>query len=98
MKTFRHPWRDEEFLLHLQLNNASPAVGFTATVRHRLTDGRELVEPYEVGDGQPSFRFMVSRAHPLETETVVEYPDAVTLEAYRLEDRAYYPIDAFFVG
>lgn len=99
MKRFRHAWTDpEDFILHVQVNNPDPKLKYKATVVHELSDGRRLVETWPVTRGETSFRFMVSRAHPLEERMVIEYPAAVTLEAYKLDDRAFYPTAAFFVG
>ena len=97
MKQFEHIWTNEFFLLHIQLNN-SGNINFEAIVTRQYEDGQSKKETVSVKQDVKSHRFIISRTHPKEKQVIVEYPDSVILEAYKVDDRAYYPTESFFVG
>ena len=41
-------------------------------------------------------RFIISRSHPAETDFYVAYPNEAVLEAFIIDDRAYYPTESFY--
>ncbi len=99
MKNFTYKWDDSVFLLHIQLtrsNAESDAVA--ARISREYEGGQTKSESVEVKKGDKSHRFIVSRSHPKEISFRVEYPQAVSLEAFKIDDRAYYPTESFFVG
>lgn len=96
MKKFEHIWNPDFFLLHIQLNNNGNA--FEAHVIREYEGGTTQTEVVSVHDQLTSFRFIISKTHPKEIQVSVEYPDDVILEAFKVDDRAYYPTESFFVG
>jgi hypothetical protein len=40
----------------------------------------------------------VSRSLPTEKQISIEYPQNIKLEAFKVDDRAYYPTESFFVS
>lgn len=60
--------------------------------------GTMVDEAVRVPEGQETHRFIVSRSHPDEEAIRLVYPAEFTLEAFAIDDRAYYPTTAFFVG
>ena len=95
MKSFTYIWCEEYFLLHVQLNNPGRNE-FTANLIRVFPAGRRTTEEVLVPPGTLSHRIMVSRSHPTETATTIEYPEDVRIEVFRLDDRAYYPTEAYF--
>ncbi len=96
MKRFEHVWSSEYFLLHIQLINDSN-MPFNIAVTREYKGGRSRAEEIDVKDVK-SYRFIVSRSHPKEKRIVIDYPEGITLEAFKIDDRAYYPTESFFVG
>jgi hypothetical protein len=94
MKKFEHDWSSEYFLLHIQLNNYRGSKYIAKVIREY--DGGLPKEEIVNVDGTESHRFIVSRTHPKELRFVVEYPDDIILEAFKVDDRAYYPTESFF--
>lgn len=97
MKRFEYNWSSDIFLLHIQLNNDSD-ITFDATVTREYEGGNPRTEVISVKHDVKSHRFIVSRSHPKENKVVIDYPKGVTLEAFKVDDRAYYPTESFFVG
>lgn len=97
MKTFTHTWEGEIFLLHLELNRTDGA-GYQTELVRTFRDGTTGKETVPVKKGEASYRFLVTRTHPKETSFTFQYPDEVMLSAFKLDDRAYYPTESFFVG
>jgi hypothetical protein len=95
IKTFKHIWGEDFFLLHIQLNNNN--LLFNSIITREYTDGKSRKETINVQPNVDSYRFILSRTHPKECNVTVEYPSGVVLEAFKLDDRAYYPTEAFFV-
>ena len=97
LKTFKYTWAGEIFLLHIQLDSPRAAKYPITIVRNygEKGTGREVMQ---IPALEESHRFMVSRTHPKEVGFVIEYPSEITLEAYKLDDRAYYPTESFFRG
>lgn len=97
MKTFDYIWTSDYYLLHLQFNfeGTDP---LTARVERHYTGARPRAEDISAHAGAKSHRILISRSHPRETSFTVSYPEHVTLEVYQLDDRAYYPTEAHFVG
>lgn len=97
MKTFSYTWCDDYFLLHIQLNNPNGAP-YEVLIK-RAYDGKGMKpETVQVKAGTPSHRFLVSRTHPTEKSFTIDYPDHLVMEAFKLDDRAYYPTESFFKG
>jgi hypothetical protein len=97
MKRFIHNWTDDFFLLHIQLNNRNGWQGQVLVTR-RYQDGTSGNETVNVKKDMKSHRFMISRAHPSETSCQVDYPEEIILEAFKIDDRAYYPTESFYKG
>ncbi|MCX8128886.1 MAG: hypothetical protein N3I35_02155 [Clostridia bacterium] len=97
MKKFEHIWNSEFFLLHIQLNN-NTCMPFQATVTREYEGGKPRSEVIDIKREEKSYRFIVSRSHPKEKTVVINYPEGVVLEAFKVDDRAYYPTESFFAG
>lgn len=96
-KTFTHLWEEEIFLLHLQFDKR-PGRAFSARILRLADDGSARAESVPVSAEGASHRFLVTRTHPTERGFTLEWPDDVTLQAFLLDDRAYYPTESFYKG
>ncbi|WP_055108126.1 hypothetical protein [Paenibacillus ihumii] len=96
MKRFEHQWTPDFFLLHVQANNPS-GTGGTLEIVRLLENGQRKSEREELKRDADSHRFIISRSHPLEAKVAIEYPSHLILEVYKVDDRAYYPTESFFV-
>jgi hypothetical protein len=94
MKKFEHDWSSEYFLLHIQLDSDVES-NYSAIIIREYEGGDPKEEIVNV-EGTKSHRFIVSRTHPKEKKVTVKYPDSVILEAFKIDDRAYYPTESFF--
>jgi hypothetical protein len=97
MKRFSYSWTDDYFLLHIQLTHNGECERETVLVRE-YEDGTVFNETVKIQKDVNSHRFMISRGHPKEKSLYIDYPQEVVLEAFRLDDRAYYPTESFFIG
>lgn len=97
VKIFKYTWDAEIFLLHLQLNKRDEQAFDTHIIR-QFRDGKTEEEIIPVKPEGTSHRFLVTRTHPRETSFVFTYPTDIELEAFKLDDRAYYPTESFFKG
>jgi hypothetical protein len=95
MKRFFHSWTDDFFLLHIQLNNGKGLEGEVVVMR-QYEDGTVRNESVFMKKDMNSHRFMISRTHPGETSFSIEYPEDIILEAFKVDDRAYYPTQSFY--
>ncbi|MBF0410135.1 MAG: hypothetical protein HQM10_22515 [Candidatus Riflebacteria bacterium] len=97
MKKFSYKWTEDYYLLHFQLDRQ-----FEGETRLKLVrlfrGGESKTEEVKVPSHDKSYRFLLSRTHPREIEFNFEYLPEMTLSVFQLEDRAYYPTEAFFVG
>jgi hypothetical protein len=95
MKHFEYNWTsDDVFLLHVQFNADGK--------QHKIFicreyEGRTKREELEIKD-EKSYRMIVSRTHPKEKRLVIEYPRQNSIEVFKIDDRAYYPTESFYVG
>jgi hypothetical protein len=95
MKQFEYIWAsDNIFLLHVQFNAAGK--------KHKVFicreyEGQTKKEELDIKD-QKSYRMIVSRTHPKERRVVIEYPQENNIEVFKVDDRAYYPTESFYVG
>ncbi|HEY9069423.1 MAG TPA: hypothetical protein VIV61_04145 [Candidatus Ozemobacteraceae bacterium] len=96
-KSYRYTWTEEYYLLHLQFNDSAPGP-YEATLVREYDGGKRRTEKLPVVQGVPSHRILVSRSHPREEAFTVEYPGRITLEVFLLDDRAYYPTQAYYRG
>jgi hypothetical protein len=97
MKRFFHHWTDDFFLLHIQLNNGKGLEGDIVVMR-QYEDGTVRNEIVAVKKEMKSHRFMISRTHPGEKSFSIAYPEDIVLEAFKVDDRAYYPTESFYKG
>ena len=97
MKTFSYSWDEEYFLLHLQVNKRE-GQEFRTELTRTFRDGARQGETIAIKPEGASHRFLVTRTHPREIAFTYDYPDDVILEAFKLDDRAYYPTESFFKG
>lgn len=97
MKLFTYTWDDRYFLLHLQMNK-EVGQSFQTKIFREFKDGTTREEIVEIKPEENSHRFLVTRTHPKEISFRCEYPKSVELEAFKLDDRAYYPTESFFKG
>jgi len=97
MKMFQHNWDDDCFILHIQLNKKDGRE-YLATIVREFNDGGTVEESETVSDKLMSHRFMVSRSHPDETGIRIIYPEDLLLNAYTIDDRAFYPTSPFYSG
>ena len=98
MKTFEYRWDDSTFLLHLQLTRGQDlaAAPSGATLAREFEGGLTRRETIGVQGGEESHRFIVSRSHPKEVAFRLDYPQELVLEAFKVDDRAYYPTESFY--
>ncbi|MDQ0492830.1 hypothetical protein [Paenibacillus brasilensis] len=96
MKKFEHLWTSDFFLLHVQANNLTGEGGMLEIVRD-MQNGRKSKGHEKLRHGADSHRFIISRSHPSEVKVSIEYPSHLVLEVYKVDDRAYYPTESFFV-
>ncbi|OBZ14236.1 hypothetical protein A8L34_09780 [Bacillus sp. FJAT-27264] len=96
MKKFEHLWTGDFFLLHVQANNPTGEGGTLEIIRN-MQNGRKSKGHEELKQGADSHRFIISRSHPAESKVCIEYPSHLILEVYKVDDRAYYPTESFFV-
>jgi hypothetical protein len=95
MKNFKHQWDNEIFLLHLQFDNLNEQEACLKL--SRIFSNQETVEEIiSIPQNTVSHRFIVSRSKPQEQEISVDYPTDVVLEAFLIDDRAYYPTESFY--
>lgn len=97
MKEFHYNWDDSCFILHMQVNKTN-SNECKITITRSYVDRDSLSESESMKSTTRSHRFIVSRSHPNEEGFVIQYPDDVTVEAFKIDDRAYYPTKSFFVG
>jgi hypothetical protein len=97
MKKFEHAWNSDFFLLHIQLNNNSNEQ-IQAIVTRTYEGGKDRQEVINIKPEEKSYRFIVSKTHPKEKKVIIDYSDGAILEAFKVDDRAYYPTESFFVG
>lgn len=95
MKTFTYVWDDDYFLLHLQLNKRK-GQSFQMKMIRNFNDGNTRNEYEDIKSDSDSHRFLVARTHPKEISFYCEYPEDTVLEAFKLDDRAYYPTESFY--
>lgn len=95
MKRFFHNWTDDFFLLHIQLNNGKGLEGEVVVMR-QYEDGTVRNEIVTMKKDMKSHRFMISRTHPGEKNFSIEYPEDIVMEAFKVDDRAYYPTESFY--
>lgn len=95
MKSYHYTWTEEYYLLHLQFND-SASQPYEAILVREYAGGKQRSEKLPVLQGVPSHRILLSRSHPQEEAFTVEYPGRVMLEVFQLDDRAYYPTQAFY--
>ncbi|HLE12181.1 MAG: hypothetical protein A2504_13610 [Bdellovibrionales bacterium RIFOXYD12_FULL_39_22] len=95
MKKLDYTWDERYFLLHLQINKQEGQKVQAQMIR-QFRDGSTQQEMIEIKPKGPSHRFLVTRTHPQELSFTCEYPQDVELEAFKLDDRAYYPTESFF--
>ena len=95
MKRFEYIWDDDYYMLHVQLS-AGHLGGMTAVVKRVFAGGRQGEPEFLIiPQGMTSHRIMVCRSHPQEQSLDIEYPAEAKLEIFRLDDRAYYPTQAY---
>jgi hypothetical protein len=97
MKTFEHNWNNEFFLFHIQFNNINK-LDFIATISREYNGAVTKEEEVKVPKDTSSHRIMLSRTHPFEKKITITYPKEVILEAFKIDDRAYFPTETFYVG
>jgi hypothetical protein len=97
MKSFTYRWCEDYFLLHLQLNNPNRRE-FSGRLLRQFSGNQSRPEEIKVPPDTLSHRIMVSRSNPGETAITIEYPANVSIEVFRIDDRAYYPTEAYFRG
>lgn len=97
MKEFEYTWDDACFLLHVQLNKNNEDE-YQVSIIRSFTDRDAQSELERMRGTARSHRFIVSRSHPNEHGFVLRYPEQLTLEAFKIEDRAFYPTHPFFIG
>lgn len=99
MKKFSYQWDDEIFLLHIQLNNDSGKSTEAKIIRkYTGSDSKNEQENIDIDKATSSHRFIVSRTHPKETSFEIEYSDDLVLHVFKIDDRAYYPTEAFYIA
>lgn len=97
MKKFFYNWGDDIFLLHIQLDNPV-RIDYSAVIKRNYEKLLWKEENLFIDQSTKSHRFIVSRTHPMEESFFIEYPDEVLLEAFKIQDRAFYPTESFFKG
>ncbi len=95
MKNFTYQWCENLFLIHIQLNNKLKAQDEVKLLR--FFDGKTTkTEVISIKSTMDSYRFIVSRSHPQEKGFSIEYNDEMILDAFKIDDRAYYPTESFY--
>lgn len=95
MKKFNYEWNGEIFLLHIQVNSESNLSNKISIIRN-YGEGGEKIENKNIEFVNFSHRFIISRTHPKEKSVSIEYPDDLIIEAFIVDDRAYYPTESFY--
>lgn len=94
MKRFEYQWNKDFFLLHIQMDSAIDQ-DYDARI-HREYEGGNYKEEIINARNTKCHRFIISRTHPSEIRFSITYPDDIVLEAFELDDRAYYPTESFY--
>ena len=97
MKEFKYEWTSDIFLIHIQLSNLDMNETEIKLIRE-YEGGKIREEKINIVKDMNSYRFIVSRTHPKEISFLIKYVDKVILEAFKIDDRAYYPTESFFVS
>lgn len=97
MKEFKYEWTTDIFLIHVQLSGFGNSELEIDLIRE-YEGGKAKEEKINIAKNTGSYRFIVSRTHPKEKEFIVKYPNEVILEAFKIDDRAYYPTESFFMS
>ena len=92
MNKFTYNWdSDKVFLLHVQLDNDTDS-----NYQEKLGISKE--EFLEIKKRVKSYRFIISKSLPTEKAFSIKYPKDIKLEVFKVDDRAYYPTESFFIG
>lgn len=95
VKRFEFLWPDDLFLLHIQISKTS--IDSEAPIIYRSFSNNSFKkESVKIPNKINSHRFIVSKSLPEENKITIFYPDSMVLEAFRIDDRAYYPTESFF--
>jgi hypothetical protein len=97
MKNFEYKWDDKYFLLHIQLNNDS-LKDYMISINRFFKNKTSKIEKVNIYNISKSHRFIVSRTRPEEEKFIISYPKDMILEAFYIDDRAYYPTESFHKG
>jgi len=95
MKKFAHIWTEDYFLLHIQLT-IECSLNSEVTIVRELVGRHPIQHILKIDKNVSSYRFMISRMHPDEKSFFIVYSQNIILEAFMLDDRAYYPTESFF--
>lgn len=96
MKTFTHSWDEDIFLLHIQLNTEQNSIKNTIKLIRSFKNSEKQQEEIMIDNDSSSYRFIVSRSHPNELGMSILYSSEITLTAFKIDDRAYYPTEPFY--
>ena len=95
-KNFVYDWPNELFLLHIELKICkSYDENKYLNIKHVFSN-EESEEMILLPANVDNHRFIISKSKPNEKGIRVEYPTNIILEAYEVDDRAYYPTQSFF--
>ena len=97
MKRFSYQWCDDFFILHIQLNHEGGTEHEVIVVR-QYEEGTVRNEIVIAKKEVKSHRFMISRSHPKEKGFFIDYSEDIVLEAFKVNDRANYPSESFYMG
>lgn len=95
MKQFTYKWNYEIFLLHIQVN-CDTTLKENITVIRYYDCKKSIEEDMSIEFFMNSYRFIISRSHPQEKMIKILYPDYLTIDAFLIDDRAYYPTKPFY--
>lgn len=98
MNKFTYNWdSDKVFLLHVQLDNDTDS-NYQAKLSREYAEGISKEEFLEIKKRVKSYRFIISKSLPTEKAFSIKYPKDIKLEVFKVDDRAYYPTESFFIG
>jgi pyruvate formate lyase activating enzyme len=96
MKIFKHNWSSyDEFLVHIQVTN-SDRIDTTAIITRYYAQQKIDYEPLTIDRKTSSYRFILSRTHTDELGFEISYPEKLTIEVFKIDDRAFYPSTSFY--
>lgn len=98
MKDYLFNWTDDIYLIHVQFNVEDMSSLKNKTIVLSRTFADKSVATEERVMTNDSFRFIISKSCPEEAFITISYDSTVTMKLFLIDDRAYYPTEAYYEG